>query len=259
MSTSNLREALRKRYALPEWVLMEEVRDAAGHAANRSADGIAMSMWPSRGLEINGFELKASRSDWLRELKNPAKAEAIAAYCDRWWIVAMPGCVKLEEVPTGWGLLELDPKKGALKDVKKAPAREDVKPLTRTFVAAMMRRVGETDEWLLRTKVQQMLADGEKQRQEWAQRQINDRTRKYEEIRERLEQIKADTGIDLLTWAYDRQAIAGAMRFATEAAHTVESRYHGLLGLRRSMETLIRQIDELGPLVPVSEEHKEAA
>lgn len=257
MSTNNLREALRKRYALPEWVLMEEVRDAAGHAANRSADGIAMSMWPSRGLEINGFELKASRSDWLRELKNPAKAEAIAAYCDRWWIVAMPGCVKPEELPAGWGLMELHG--ASLKDIKKAPAREDVKPLNRTFVAAMMRRVGETDEWLLRIKVQQMLAEGEKQRQEWAQRELASRTRKYEEVQERLNQIKADTGIDLLNWAYDRDAIAAVLRFATEAAGTVESRYGGLLSLRGSMERLIRQIDELGPLVPRIEEHKEAA
>jgi len=30
MSTPSLRDALRKRYSMPEWVLMEEVRDAAG-------------------------------------------------------------------------------------------------------------------------------------------------------------------------------------------------------------------------------------
>jgi len=112
-----------------------------------------MSMWPSRGLEINGFEIKASRSDWLRELKNPAKAEAIAAYCDRWWIVALKDLVKIEELPAGWGLMELQAN-GSLKEVKRAPARENVKPITRTFMAAMMRRVGELDNRIIYNLVQ---------------------------------------------------------------------------------------------------------
>lgn len=247
MTTANLREALRKRYALPEWVMVEEVRDAAGFESKRSADAIAMCMWPSRGLEIHGFELKASRSDWLRELKNPAKAEAIAAYCDRWWIVAMPACVKTEELPVGWGLLEL--KANGLATVKAAPSREDVKPLTRTFVAAMMRRVGEHDEWLLRLKTEQLLAEGEAQRKRWAEEEVERRTRKNAEAAQRLEEIKADTGIDLLTWAYDRKAISAAIRYAL-SAYEVTGHYGGLASLRVTMTSLIRQIDELGPLVP---------
>lgn len=100
MNTHQIRETLRKKYTLPEFVLMEEVRDAAGYNSRRSADGIAMSMWPSRGLEIHNFEIKASRSDWLRELKDPAKADAIANFCDKWWIVAAPGVVKEGELPS---------------------------------------------------------------------------------------------------------------------------------------------------------------
>jgi len=45
-------------------------------------------LWPSRGLHLMGFEIKAGRGDWLRELKDPGKAEGIAAYCDQWWVVA---------------------------------------------------------------------------------------------------------------------------------------------------------------------------
>lgn len=259
MTTANLREALRKRYALPEWVMVEEVRDAAGFESKRSADAIAMCMWPSRGLEIHGFELKASRSDWLRELKNPAKAEAIAAYCDRWWIVAMPACVKTEELPVGWGLLEL--KANGLATVKAAPSREDVKPLTRTFVAAMMRRVGEHDEWLLRLKTEQLLAEGEAQRKRWAEQEVERRTQKASEIVKRLEEIQADTGIDLLSWSYDRKAVGASLRYAL-SAYDVIGHYGGLTSIQTTMKSLIRQIDALGPLVPADEpdnDNREAA
>lgn len=255
MNTSDLREALRKRYAMPEWVLMEEVRDAAGFQGNRSADGIAMSMWPSRGLEINGFELKASRSDWLRELKDPAKAESIAAYCDRWWIVAVPNIVKLEELPVGWGLMELTPK-GTLKEIKKAPARENVKPLNRSFVAAMMRRVGEIDELAVRIKVEQTMAASEKQRQQWAEREIENRTKRAKEMTDRIAKIKEATGIDLMSWSFEDEAFIAAVKYAM-GEHSITERYYGLGQIKQSMANLIRQIDELQPLVP--ETKKEAA
>lgn len=255
MSTPSLREALRKRYAMPEWVLMEEVRDAAGFESNRSADGIAMSMWPSRGLEINGFEIKASRSDWLRELKDPAKAESIAAYCDRWWIVAVPNIVKLEELPVGWGLLELKPN-GNLTETKKAPSRENVKPLNRTFVAAMMRRVGQIDELAVRIKVEQAMADSEKQRQEWAQREVESRTKRAKEMTDRIAKIKDATGIDLMSWSFEDEAFIAAVKYAM-GEHAITERYYGLGQIKQGMSNLIRQIDELQPLVP--EIKKEAA
>jgi len=255
MSTPQLREALRKRYAMPEWVLMEEVRDAAGFESNRSADGIAMSMWPSRGLEINGFEIKASRSDWLRELKDPAKAESIAAYCDRWWIVAVPNIVKLEELPVGWGLLELKPN-GSLTETKKAPSRDNVKPLNRTFVAAMMRRVGQIDELAVRIKVEQTMAASEKQRQEWANREIENRTKRAKEMMDRLGKIKESTGIDLTSYSFDDEAFIAAVKYAM-AEHDIQGRYYGLSSIKNSMANLIRQIDELKPLVP--DDKKEAA
>lgn len=255
MSTSTLREALRKRYAMPEWVLMEEVRDAAGFESNRSADGIAMSMWPSRGLEINGFEIKASRSDWLRELKDPAKAESIAAYCDRWWIVAVPNIVKLEELPVGWGLMELMPK-GAFKEIKKAPARENVKPLNRSFVAAMMRRVGEIDELAVRIKVEQAMAASEKQRQQWATQEVERRTTRAKEMTERLEKIKEATGLDLMNWSFNDESFIAAVRYAMKE-HDIRRSYCGIESIKNSMTHLIRQIEELKPLV--FDDKKEAA
>lgn len=143
-----LRTALRKRYAAPQWALMEEVRDRVGFSGKRSADAIAMCTWEGRGLEIHGFELKASRSDWIRERDDPEKAEAISQFCDRWWIVAADAAIVRDgELPPLWGLQVLEGK--ALKTVTPAPSRE-AKPLTRAFLAAMLRRATEAQATLIR-------------------------------------------------------------------------------------------------------------
>ena len=70
-------ELLTKRFPPGQYALLKEVRDAAGFHARNSADGIAMNLWPSRGLELNGLEIKSGRGDWLKEYKNPQKAESI--------------------------------------------------------------------------------------------------------------------------------------------------------------------------------------
>jgi hypothetical protein len=137
--SNEVRIALRKRYAPPSWALLEEVRDATGYGAKRSADAIAMSLWPSRGLELHGIEIKDSRNDWVRELKNPDKAEAISVYCDRWWVVVSDeSYVRDGELPPTWGLMALGPK--GLSTVKEAPKRKS-KPVTREFLASLIRRV----------------------------------------------------------------------------------------------------------------------
>lgn len=75
-------ELLRRRYPAPAWAFLEEVRNQTGYARTiRTADALAMSLYPSRGLHLHGFEVKVSRADWFRELNDPKKAEEIAAYC----------------------------------------------------------------------------------------------------------------------------------------------------------------------------------
>ena len=104
MMSADLRELLRKRYPSQAWALMWEVGDATGARHSRWADALAMSLWPTHGLRLHGFEIKVSRGDWLRELKDPSKAEAIAQYCDHWWLVTADDSIaKKEELPPNWG------------------------------------------------------------------------------------------------------------------------------------------------------------
>jgi hypothetical protein len=142
LQESDLLSRLATRFAPPAWAFIAGVSNATGYRANRHADALAMSLWPSRGLELHGFEVKCDRRDWKRELDAPWKAEPIAKFCDRWWIVVADGnIVKPGELPAGWGLLVANGT--GLKCEVEAP-KIDSEEWNRGFVAAMCRRLAET-------------------------------------------------------------------------------------------------------------------
>ena len=64
-------EALRAMYPHPAHAIIFEFRGGTGWGRVSRVDAIAMDLWPSEGLELIGFEIKTSRQDWLREVKNP--------------------------------------------------------------------------------------------------------------------------------------------------------------------------------------------
>ena len=101
-----MREALAAKYSLPHHVLLWEVRNSTGFDSTRSADALAVTMYVSRGHAVTGFEIKEHRSDWLSELKRPEKAEAIAQYCDYFFLVTSDKKIaNLDEIPLPWGWL----------------------------------------------------------------------------------------------------------------------------------------------------------
>lgn len=89
------------------YVTARHVRDAAGFDAFRTFDFVAVDTWPSSGLELHVVEVKVSRSDWLRELKQPEKTQAAVDLADRFWIAAPAGVVRKDELQGPWGLLEV--------------------------------------------------------------------------------------------------------------------------------------------------------
>lgn len=141
LTEADLVAALRERHAGSDWALLTQVANATGAGRSRTCDVIAMSLWPSKGLHLHGFECKVTRSDWQREMQDRTKALAFERYCHFWWIAAPPGCVKLEELPAAWGLLETT-KVGKLRVRKPAGFRE-VEPVSFGFLGALMRRMVE--------------------------------------------------------------------------------------------------------------------
>ena len=65
MKTAELMKLLRGRHPAHCWAFFENVPNATGYAQRRTADAVAMALWPSLGLELHGFELKISRGDFL--------------------------------------------------------------------------------------------------------------------------------------------------------------------------------------------------
>ena len=143
-------DALERRYSTVHgngrrYATAYGVRSHAGFDARRTADFIAMDMWPSGGLQLHGHEVKVSRSDWLRELKDPSKAAEFIPYMNRWWIVVSDRrIVRPGELPDDWGLMAL---RGADLAVEKAAPKRDAKPLPATRLAALLRAVAQTAEY----------------------------------------------------------------------------------------------------------------
>lgn len=133
----NLPSALAAKYAPPKWALFFEVADSTGYAKSRSADAIAMGLWPSIGLDLIGFEIKTARGDWLSELKDPEKSHAIGRFCDKWYLVTTKDVAKPEEIPSLWGHMVFSGER--LRIEKEAPTRNVVEPVTRNFLASLMR------------------------------------------------------------------------------------------------------------------------
>lgn len=141
VKAETVRDALRLRYAPPSFALFEEVGNGTGANCSRHADAVAVGLWPSRGLDIEGIEIKVSRSDWLHELAQPEKADAVAKFCDKWWLaVGDESIVQAGELPTNWGLLVF--RGGKMVCKVEAPKLEPA-GAARPFLAALLRRAQE--------------------------------------------------------------------------------------------------------------------
>lgn len=182
MNSADVRAALRESYKQPEWALFFEVADGTGAAKRRTADGLMMNMYPSRGLTVHGLEFKVSRSDWLRELKDPDKAESVARFCDLWSVVAPKDMIRAEELPRTWGLIEVD---GGRTRVRHQPAERKPDPLTRHFVAALVRSVAKVDERAVESMVNARVAKALEDREARINAEVDRRTREAKEIVEK--------------------------------------------------------------------------
>jgi hypothetical protein len=240
--SSDIYAVLRLRYCAPEWAQMFEVANGTGSNIRRYADAIAMNLFPSRGLELHGFEIKVSRNDWQRELKNPEKAETISQYCERWWIVASKEIVRKEELPVTWGLLELE--NGKLRISVQAPLLPDRQPLSRPFIAALLRRSSEIDQVQVNKLVSVKVSEIRARDEERNESAIKSRTRALTEKLERVEAIEKAAGISLTGWTAPAE-IGHAIKAIQAAglAQTWGGLQHLADNLKRHADGIQREID----------------
>lgn len=180
-----------------------EVANGTGGSASRRADAISMEFWPSNGCEIVGYEFKVSRSDWLNELKQPEKSQAISQYCDRWYLVAPKGVLGIDELPSTWGYMQVSETR-LIKKIT-APKKNPI-ALDKLFMASLLRKNIEkySDEKLLISKIS-MARKEIKEREE--SRNKNIIARLENQLRDKqkiITDFKNITGLTLDNWKKDR-------------------------------------------------------
>jgi hypothetical protein len=196
--TADLRLRLRARYGeARRYAVLEEVANGTGSRASRICDLLTINLWPSDGLEWQGHEIKASRGDWLREIKDPDKADAFAAYCDRWWIVAADrSMVQTGELREGWGLLV--PSGDGLRVVIGAAKREP-KEVSRSLIAAILRRSlesspGEHERLALQHEMQRKISEAT-HKSRWTERDKASLQAELDSLRKGLADFEAASGL----------------------------------------------------------------
>lgn len=144
-------ELLRRKHAkvgnggAGEYAFLTHVRNAAGFDATRTLDALTLSLWPSRGMELHGYEIKCSRADWLREKADPSKAETFIRRLDRFSLVVTDATYVAEgELPPDWGLISVRGNK--LHTDIAAPKllrTDDERTIGRTWLVCLLRAAGE--------------------------------------------------------------------------------------------------------------------
>jgi hypothetical protein len=102
-----------------------------------------MSFYPSRKFERIAYEVKVSRSDFLREIADPNKREMAMSLSNRFYYVAPKGMIGKDDVPEDCGLITVgypeDKNYLVAYTLVLAPFRDVPDPPLR-FVASLVRR-----------------------------------------------------------------------------------------------------------------------
>lgn len=240
-------------------LVMYDIPDNVGTDSKRRADAIVIGNWGSTGRLVHGMEIKVSRSDWLRELKQTEKADPWIARCDRWWLVtADDKMAKPEEIPHLWGWM-CATKKGGLRIQKPAaiiPQPEGT--MHKLFAIGLIRAAVQRgaravlDDPLVvrqledqRTRYEDML----KRATEGSRSVASDRLKT---LQERVVRWETDSGMKLEDWN-----LGNVGKLAKVLHETVGTGYgnvrSSLLQQKHTLSTLCEDIDAAIEALPVAD------
>lgn len=204
MIASEIVSALRVKFPPQEFAFFTEVANGTGSNARRHLDVVVVGLWPSRGLDRHGFEIKVSRGDLKRELEQPEKADEIAKYLDYFSIAAPKDLANPADLPSAWGLIEVGPRGCSWT---KQPAKLEPKENSRPFFAALCRSAArELDDF---RKAAIPRAEFERMVHEDLEKRVSDRLDALVESKVRAQAYDAQRAINRL-----KQLEAGLAEFA---------------------------------------------
>lgn len=214
---------------------------APGHSGRR-ADAVHIGLWASRGAgTVEVCELKVSRADWLKELKEPKKAEAWWPYCHLFWlIVPHEGIVRNGELPKGWGLMMPGGRGRRFKVLAKPEERkpEDFK-LTIPLLITLLKNT-ETTRTNALQRLERDLRQKFYEQEQQTRRQrgtFNEKDKRRLELLDRLERA---LGMELADYAWeDRLEPEGAAEVLLDLAQGRAA----LDRVKERAESAVRELD----------------
>ncbi|MFN0168827.1 MAG: hypothetical protein ACKV22_20570 [Bryobacteraceae bacterium] len=92
-----------------EWIFLRELRVGTGRRGQslQRLDAFALNQYPHLGMKRVCYEIKASRADFLNELKHPLKRRIGMRYSNEFYFVTPGGMLEVREVPAECGLIEV--------------------------------------------------------------------------------------------------------------------------------------------------------
>ena len=135
ITARDITKALAKRHK--EDMFFTEVKNGPTQTVTHHSkiDALAIKIsWTHFG--ITGYEIKVSRSDFLRD----EKWRAYLPMCNQLYFAVAPGVCDVEEIPDICGLVVMN-SKGGIRTIKKAPWR-DIEPPVEMFKYLMFTYIG---------------------------------------------------------------------------------------------------------------------
>ncbi len=228
LTTTDIDNMLMARYEPRKYVKVPEAPSA--NAGGRYCDLLVFGVWESSGNEIIGHEVKASRSDWIKELQDPAKSEAFVRHCHRWYIVANKGIVKLEELQADWGLMEVV---GAGLKIRRQATKKIPTPIPPNMMSAILRRVTEGG---MAREIEKRVLDRIKAQENRPDWRLENLKRDFDRLKSAVSDFEKASGIRIDTYRCNT-TMGDAVRYLLEnKPDEIAERYRNIQ----------RQLNELG-------------
>lgn len=226
-----------------EHVVLFDVPNVVGMQQSRRCDAIAIGMWKRSGYLIHGFEVKVSRSDWLREVKDTTKADPFIPHVDRWWLVTGDiDIARPAEIPEYWGWMNAS--KTGLR-VQRPPKPLNTEPHADTIARAWAYALIQRAEKRSTDQLERHRAEIEKQvtqrlEDDYARRSKDHWQRNFEKLQEQVQGFEAASGMALTDWTLGGVGTVGKL------AKLI--RHWNFTGYKNVATTLKRHIEDLKDL-----------
>lgn len=248
MKASEVKDLLRDMHSdVSRWVTAEEVPVKTG-GGNRRLDFVAMECWESRGHALWGFEVKVSKADLAREIREPSKHTCFFECLDYYSIAAPEEIVDVDTVPEAWGIVVVRNNEIRWRRMPQ-PLHGDrlLEETPKSFVASFARRAVACSGG--RDACRQAREQGIEAGKRRAFEEAESKAKRLQESIDAYEMVFKELGLDPLNarWtSYERAVLKEYEEF----------RKLSLPSIRRAIPSVIEELRALEGLLEISADEK---